>query len=40
MGHYSDVYFGYTAEIADKIERLFEKTIGQLPEQVFEETMW
>ena len=40
MGHYSDVYFGYTAEIADKIERLFEKTIGKLPEQVFEDTMW
>ena len=40
MGHYSDVYFGYTAEVADKIERLFEKTIGKLPEEVFEETMW
>ena len=40
MGHYSDVYFGYTAEIADKIERLFEKTIGKLPEEVFEDTMW
>ena len=40
MGHYSDVYFGYTAEIADKIERLFEKTIGKLPEEVFEETIW
>ena len=40
MGHYSDVYFGYTAEIADKIERLFEKTIGKLPDEVFEETMW
>ena len=40
MGHYSDVYFGYTPEVADQIEKLFEKTIGKLPEQVFEETMW
>ena len=30
MGHYSDVYFGYTPEVADQIEKLFEKTIGKL----------
>ena len=36
MGHYSDVYFGYTAGVADKIEKLFSKTIGQLPEELFD----
>ena len=40
MGHYSDVYFGYTAEVGDKIERLFQKTIERLPEEVFETTDW
>ena len=40
MGHYSDVYFGYTTAVADKIERLFRKTIDALPEQVFQTTDW
>ena len=40
MGHYSDVYFGYTAGVADKIEKLFSKTIGQLPEELFDNTIW
>ena len=37
MGHYSDVYLGYNTEVADKVEKLFRKTLGKEPAELFDD---
>ena len=37
MGHYSNVYFGYNTEVADKVEKLWRKRLGNEPAAFFDE---